>query len=293
MKKNNVVEFESRERILAAAQKYVDSPELFLAEREKSVLLLTKALKFAENDMKNEVMLLLGSFAKPEASWIFYEMIKDKSESEEIRNHASIQLSVVGSFLKDPQPLIEKLLNDLESPDADLRLYATFALGWKGNHQAAIPLIGRLYDTDIRVQQNAVNALCNIRDDRILEMLLERLEHGPKEQKRAILFNLWRFYSKREEVKKVYLKYLEHENADLRFDALVLLGPLEEDEIFFEVYRKCLRDNDQRIRRLALKRLSENSEGLIPEMKEDVSVLVDDPDMEIKKLAMNILKKLK
>jgi hypothetical protein len=293
MEENNVIEFESRKKILAAARKYIDSPELFLAEKDKAVPLLSKTLKFAERDIKVEVMLLLASFAKPEASWIFYEMIKDESEGEEIRNNASIHLSVVGPFLKDPQPLVEKLLNDLESPDADLRLYATFALGWEGNHQAAIPLIGRLYDSDIRVQQNAVNALCNIRDDRILNMLLERLEHGPEEQKRAILFNLWRFYSKREEVKNVYLKYLEHENAEMRFDALVLLGPLEEDENFVEVYRKCLRDNDQRIRKLALEMLSENSGSLLPEMREEISVLVDDPDMEIKRLAMNILKKLK
>jgi hypothetical protein len=293
MEENNVIEFESRKKILAAARKYIDSPELFLAEKDKAVPLLSKTLKFAERDIKVEVMLLLASFAKPEASWIFYEMIKNESEGEEIRNNASIHLSVVGPFLKDPQPLVEKLLNDLESPDADLRLYATFALGWEGNHQAAIPLIGRLYDSDIRVQQNAVNALCNIRDDRILNMLLERLEHGPEEQKRAILFNLWRFYSKREEVKNVYLKYLEHENAEMRFDALVLLGPLEEDENFVEVYRKCLRDNDQRIRKLALEMLSENSGSLLPEMREEISVLVDDPDMEIKRLAMNILKKLK
>jgi len=293
MEENNVIEFESRKKILAAARKYIDSPELFLAEKDKAVPLLSKTLKFAERDIKVEVMLLLASFAKPEASWIFYEMIKNESEGEEIRNNASIHLSVVGPFLKDPQPLVEKLLNDLESPDADLRLYATFALGWEGNHQAAIPLIGRLYDSDIRVQQNAVNALCNIRDDRILNMLLERLEHGPEEQKRAILFNLWRFYSKREEVKNVYLKYLEHENAEMRFDALVLLGPLEEDENFVEVYRKCLRDNDQRIRKLALERLSENSGSLLPETREEISVLVDDPDMEIKRLAMNILKKLK
>ncbi|MDD5225194.1 MAG: HEAT repeat domain-containing protein [bacterium] len=243
--------------------------------------------------MKIEALLLLASFAKSEASRILYEMIKDESECEEIRNHASIQLSVVGSFLKDPQPLVEKLLSDLESPDADLRLYATFALGWEGNHQAAIPLIGRLYDTDVRVQQNAVNALCNIRDDRILDMLLERLEHGPEEQKRAILFNLWRFYSKREEVKNVYLKYLEHENADLRFDALVLLGPLEEEESFFEEYRKCLSDSDQRIRRLALKMLAEDCGSRLTEIREEISALVDDPDMEIKRLAMNILKKVK
>lgn len=63
-------------------------------------------------------------------------------------------------------------------------------MGWEGNTQAAIPLIELLYDSDIRVQQTAVNALSNLRDDRILSLMLERLEHGPLEQKRCILFNL-------------------------------------------------------------------------------------------------------
>ena len=153
MKKNQIIEFEPKERILEKAKKYVDSLEIF----------------FEEGD------------------------------------------------------------------HADLRLHANFAVGQEGNFQAAIPLIERLYDSDIQVQQTAVNALCNLRDDRILNLLLERLEHGPLEQKRCILFNLWRFYSKQEEVTNIYLKYLEHEDPDLRFDALACLKPVTEAREHLEV----------------------------------------------------------
>ncbi|MBW1675974.1 MAG: HEAT repeat domain-containing protein [Deltaproteobacteria bacterium] len=47
-------------------------------------------------------------------------------------------------------------------------MHAAFVLGWEGNARAAIPLIELLYDSDIRVQQTVVNALSNLRDDRIL-----------------------------------------------------------------------------------------------------------------------------
>jgi hypothetical protein len=67
-------------------------------------------------------------------------------------------------------------------------------LGWEGNTQVVIPLIELLYDPDINVQQTAVSALSNLRNDRITGLMLERLEHGPLEQKRSIFFNLWRFY---------------------------------------------------------------------------------------------------
>jgi HEAT repeat protein len=179
----------------------------------------------------------------------------------------------------------------MESPDAELRLHATFAVGWEGNFQAAIPLIERLYDSDIRVQQTAVNALCNLRDDRILNLLLERLEKGPLEQKRCILFNLWRFYSKQEEVTSIYLKYLEHEDPDLRFDALVCLRPVTEVREHLEVYRKCLKDKDHRIRELALKRLAEEGGGSLSELREEIEASINDSDMKVKREALKILKR--
>ena len=292
MKKNHVIELEPKARIVDRARKYIESVESFLDDGDQAVSLLLRAMKYADRDLKREIILILGSFAKEAVVWPLYDMMTDSSEDEDVRHDAAIQLSVIGPFLKDPEPLVDRLLKEIESSDAERKLHATFAIGWEGNFQAATSLIGRLYDTDTRVQQTAVNALCNLRDDRILDLLVDRLEHGPLEQKSAILFNLWRFDSKGERVKEVYLKYLEHEAPDIRFDALVCLGPITETGDYPEVYRKCLKDKDDRIRELALKRLAEEAEASALELlRVEIEGLLDDPHMKVKKAALQILRK--
>ena len=292
MKSNRVLDFEPKKHILAKAKQYVESIELFCEEREQAVPLLLRALKHADGDLRREIMLVLGSFAKEESVWPLYEIMADASESEEVRSDAAIQLCVMGPLLREPQPLIDRLLEDIGSSDADLRLHATFAVGWRGNFQAAIPLIERLYDTDDRVRQTAVNALCNLRDDRILQLLRERLEHGGLEQKRTILLNLWRFDSKREEVIKVYLKCLDHDEPDVRFDALACLGLLVEIRDHLEVYGKCLKDKDNRIRGLAIKKLAEDAgDAVLQSFPTEIEAVLEDPDMEVKRAALKILSK--
>ncbi len=287
---DNIIKFDPREKILGKAKRYVEDEAVFLEDMEKAIPILLKALDFGDERLKSEIIFLLGSFAKEEAAWPLYRILADPSQEEEIRRDASIQLSVIGPFLKDPQPLVERLIRDLESSDPELRIHAAFAAGWEGNSRAAIPLIERLYDGDQRVQQTAVSALSNLRDDKIINLLLERLEHGPLMQKRAILLNLWRFYSKKEEVVQVYLKHLDHGNADLRFEALALLGIVSSVEKQFEAYRKCLKDPDDRIRGLALRKLAEEGGSQLKEIKEEIAVLLDDPDMNVKRAALETLK---
>jgi HEAT repeat protein len=292
MNKNRVIKFDSKERILKKARSYLESVENFFDESDQAIPLLLKAMKLADRDLKREIMLLLGSFAKEAVVWPLFGLMTDGSESEEIRHDAAIQLSVIGPLLKNSQPLVDRLLQEIGDSDAERRLHATFALGWQGNSQAAISLIERLYDSDDRVQQTAVNALCNLRDDRVLDLLLDRLNNGPVEQKRIILFNLWRFHFNREKVTSVYLKYLEHENPDLRFDALVCLGPMTEVQDYIDVYRKCLKDKDKRICELALKRLSEEAtENILDSLRGEIQDLLDDPDMKIKRAALKIQRK--
>jgi HEAT repeat protein len=292
MKKNAVIELEPKARILEKARKYIESIESFLDDGDQAASLLLRAMKHADRDLKREIMLVLGSFAKEKVLWPLYDLMTDPSENEDIRHDAAIQLSVIGPLIKNPQPLIDRLLEEIKSSDAERRLHATFAIGWEGNFQAATSLIGRLYDADTRVQQTAVNALCNLRDDRILDLLVDRLEHGPVEQKSAILFNLWRFDSKGERVRQIYLKCLEHEEPDIRFEALVCLGPITETRDYPEVYRKCLKDKDERIRELALKRLAEEAGSTVVEMlRVDIENLLDDANMKVKKAALQILRK--
>jgi HEAT repeat protein len=292
MSKTRIIPFETREQVLQHARVYLESVELFLEEREKAVPLLLKALKHADRSEKHEIMLLLGSFAKQEVARPLYEMMIDPRESEDSRHDASIQLSVIFPFLRNPQPIIDCLLRDLTHEDPLIRMNAAFALGWEGNAQGAIPLIERLYDPDTRVQQNAVNALANLRDDRILNLMLERLEHGSRDQKRAILFNLWRFYSRRDEVVSVYLEYLNHDDDDLRFDALVLLGLVTDAKSHLEVYVRSLSDPDPRVRALALRELAEFGKEELSELKGLIEELLSDPEMGVKRAAMAVLKRL-
>jgi len=292
MKKNRVIKFDSKERILKKARSYVESVETFFDESEQAISLLLKAMKLADRDLKREIMLLLGSFAKDAVVWPLYDLMTNPSESEEIRHDAAIQLSVIGPLLKNSQGLVDRLLQEIGSTDAQRRLHATFAIGWEGNFQAATSLIERLFDNDSEVQQTAVNALCNLRDDRILDLLLDRLNHGPFEQKRIILFNLWRFYSKREKVTQVYIKCLQHEDPELRFNALVCLGPITEVRNHVDVYRKCLKDPDGRIRELALKRLAEEpTESVLESLRAEIKPLLDDPDMKVKRAAVKVFSK--
>jgi HEAT repeat protein len=291
-RKNKIINFEPQAHLLEKAQKYVDDVALFLDDKQNAVPLLLRAVKLADRRLKHKILLMLGGFAKQEIAWPLYNIMTDPDEDEDVRHDASIQLSVTLPFLKDSQKLIDRLLGDLKSSDPEMRVNAAFALGWEGNSQAAIPLIELLYDTDIQVQQTAVNALSNLRDDRILNLLLERLEHGPREQKRTILFNLWRFYSKREEVTAVYLKYLEHEDEGLRFDALVLLGSVIETRDHIREYCKCLKDREPRIRELALKNLAELDAADLTGLETEIRNLVSDPEMKVKQAAVKVLKKI-
>ena len=102
MSNTKVIAFEAREQLLQNAKNYLESVELFLEERGKAVPLLLKAMRYGDRELKHEIMLLLGSFAKQEVSWPLYEMMVDPDESEDSRHDASIQLSIVSSFLKDP-----------------------------------------------------------------------------------------------------------------------------------------------------------------------------------------------
>ena len=289
-KTTRVIEFDSKQRILEKAQNYVESVGLFIDERDQAIPLLLRALKHADGELKREILFMLGTFANEQCIGPLYEIMTDSAEDEEIRQHATIQISVMGPLLKDAQWLIDKLLKDIASADSDLRFHATFALGWKGNVAAGIPLIERLYDSDERVRQAAVNALCNLRDDRILPLLLERLEHGGAEQKHSILLNLWRFTAKRQDVINVYLKTMKHDEPDMRFDALTCFGLLTETRDHLEVYRKLLKDTDPRIRGLAINRLAADAAQVaMQRFPLEIEALLDDRDMKVKKAALKIL----
>lgn len=292
MTQTNIIQFNPVERILDKADKFLESKELFFEDRKTAVPLMLNALKYADNAQKQKIILLLGTSAKNEIAWPLYKMLSDPLENEEIRYIASIQLRVIFPTLKDSQPIIDRLLLDLESDDADMRMYAASAMGWNGNFQAAIPLIALLFDSDIDVMQSAVNALTDLGDDRVFAVLHDRLKHGNLEQKRCILFNLWHLSSKQDEVVKVYLDYLQNSNAELRYDSLVLLRALTEPEELLDACIQCLNDEDSRIRLLALECIGEADRNRIVDFKKKIAAMYADPDLDVQAAAKKIMSQL-
>ena len=292
MKKNNVILFQSRARLRKKAQVYVEDPKRFLEEREQAVPLLLKALKHADRGLKSRIVLLLGGVAGEDVVWPLYRLLTDPDEDEEVRHDAAVQLSVTGSFLKNPQALIDHLVIALKNSDPIVRAGAAFALGWRDNAAAAIPLIELLYDPDVQVQQAAVNALSNLQDERVLGLLLDRLNHAPLEQRRSILYNLWRFSNRRETVAEVYLRILDHAQDELRVDALVLLGMIGGTKHHQPAYRKFLKDTSARIRELAYKELA----GLTPQelvaFKSDIAAGLADPEAKVRRAALKAFQKM-
>jgi len=252
---SSIVPFDSRERLLTQAKKYISDPGLIIAEKDRAIPLLLRALKLGELKLRREIILLLGSFAKEDVYWPLYEIMCDPEEPDELRDQAALHLSVIGPFLDDPHALIRKLIADLKNPDTDVKVRAVLALGWEGNMGAALSLIECLYDLDEEIQEVAVSALCNLKDSRVIGLLFDRMQHCSLDQKRAILFNLWRFKDKQKEVTEIYRKELERGEPSLRLDILILLGQLDNHMNHEELYRSFLKDPNPKIRALALERL--------------------------------------
>jgi HEAT repeat protein len=292
MTQTKIIQFDPVDRVLNKVNKFLESKELFFEDRETAIPLLLNALKYADNALKQKIILLLGSSAKQEIAWPLYKMLSDPAENEEIRYISAIQLRVISPTLKDSQPLIDRLLLDLESEDPELRMYAASALGWNGNFQAAIPLIVLLFDSDLDVMQAAVNSLTDLGDDRIFILLSDRLKYGSLDQKRCILFNLWHLTSKQDEVIEVYLDFLNHSNAELRYDSLVLLRALSEPEECLDAYFQCLNDEDSRIRLLALECIGEADKNRIIDFKKKIAAMYADPDLDVQAAAKKIMSQL-
>lgn len=286
---SSIITFNARERVLNQARTYISDPGLMLAEKDRAIPVLLRALKIGELDLRQEIVLLLGSFAKEEVYWPLYEIMCDQKEPDELRDQAAIHLSVIGPFLDNPQALIRKLIADLKDPNAENRVLAIMALGWEGNAGAVLALIDCLYDPDEEIQEIAVTALCNMKDSRVVGLLADRLQHCSPDQKRSILFNLWRFRDRQKEVTEIYKKELDRGDPSLRLDILIVLGQLNNQIDHKEVYRSFLKDTNPKIRTLVLERL-----GIMKAVDlEEVLPFLDDPSMDVKRVAMGIVQDLR
>lgn len=290
---DHIISFEPRKRLIEKARAYLDDVERFLEEFDTALTLLLRVLKIADPLLQDRIMLMLGGIGGTRVVWPLYAVMSDPEADDTLRHRASIQLNVTAAMLEDPTEITDRLTADLAAPDPVIRRHAAFALGWKGNARAALPLIERLYDTDEDVQQAAVNALGNLEDDRILGLMLDRLDNGPPEQQRVILYNLWRFDSRKTEVIDVYRRYLQHRDLELRCAALELICLVSEaePETVVPVMKTCLVDPSVRLRKQALRLMREYPALMQPSIRRQLDETAREADPEISRLAAALLKR--
>ncbi len=285
---DNIIPFDSRERLLATARAYIFEPDRIPSELHEAIPLLLKALKIADEDLKLKIVLILGTFAHSQVVRPLFNLMHDVNESESIRYTAAVQLSILGELWEDSEVLIRELKNDLLHEDPFVRANAVLALGWEHNRHALPELIECLADRDPDVQQAAVNALTNMRSERLLGLLIERLDICGKDQKQCILYALNRFHSHKEQVVAVYEQYLQDEDPDLRYTALLSCDLSDNGAQHLYLVARALQDPEARIRKLALHRLMTLPEKHVAWIESQVRPLMDDPEPPVRQAAVKL-----
>ncbi len=286
---DKIIPFDGQERLLTKVRTYLTTLDELLRDGDQGIELLLKAFQVADEALKVKIVILLGTIAQPRVIWSLLDIMRDNTQSENTRQAAAIQISVKGATLKEKERLVAELLQDLEDDVPFVRANAAFALGWEGNHRAAPELIDCLSDEDIEVQQAAVNALSNLRDESLFVMLARRLQKGSKEQQRSILYNLSHFPSRQDHAAQICRTYLHHSDSDLRYDALVVLHGVSDPAKELPVYEHCLDDPDARIRELALIRLQIVDRTRLKAFLSKLRLLVNDPHSRVRQAATRLV----
>ena len=216
----------------------------------------------------------------------------DDSEDEGIRYRAAIQISVTAAGMNDTDGIAERLETALHHRNPTVRRNAAIAIGWEGHTRAAAPLIALLHDDDADVQQTAVNALSNLDAEDVFRLLEKRLHQGPVDMKRAILYNLWRFTTRKEEALDMVSAHLDHPDDGLRLDALVVFSTIADPSTHLGVYLRCLNDSFSSVRELSLRQIELASKEVLEEAREGIAALIDDSHPEVRSLALKVWRKL-
>lgn len=286
-----IIPFDAQGRLLAKARGYAQALDMLIQDGLQAVDPLVRALPLADHDLKLKIVLMLGTMADPRVIPPLLALLRDAEQSENLRQAAAVQISLVGGLLRpaERRHLIDALISDLMAADPALRAYAAFALGWEGNQAAVAPLVDALCDEDPEVQQAAVTALTNINDDRLFTTLTQRLKRGAKEQQRTILYHLSCFTRRRAEIAAICAEFMAHQDADLRYDALVVLDTVSKVEKPLSLYLRCLQDSDPRVRNEALTLLLHTDKHTLAPLLPDLQTLLHEPAAPVRQSAVRLL----
>jgi HEAT repeat protein len=213
------------------------------------------------------------------------------STDETVRRSAAVQLGLAASLSDDPSALKSQLIENLNHAQPTVRSNSALALGWDGNWPAVKSLIHHLSDPDQDVQASVVAALSSVGDDRVFDILTDRMENAGLEEQRNILLNLWRFSEQNPRVEKVYLDCMDRIAPDLRLDALSALAMMPLSMAILNSYKTLLSDMDPRIRRQVVENLSGTEPSDYEALEATLHDLIADRDVRVRQAAIRLLAK--
>lgn len=287
--KDNIIAFPDQQLALERVGAWLDIPGELPEINDQAVLLMRRAFGLAPEAMKVRMLLLLGTSRRSSAADTLYSIMVDIVQSEEVRRFAAVQLCSQGPNLEIARVLVSHLIEELNCSEPARRANAAIALGWEGHLDCVLDLLEVLYDEDADVQEAAVEALTNLGDARIVAPFIERLQTAPLAQQKVILYNMERFAGADSRVAATYLNYLSHPKAELRLDALSLLGRVSSISEHMAGYAGCLGDVDPAVRSMALDHLYHQAPETISALAPQIEILASDPYEEIRKRARTLL----
>lgn len=285
MTSRTVIPFDRETRLMQKARALMIAPERFIADVVQGLPILVRALSVADEEDKNTIIALMGAAGADAVVWPLFHVMTDAAETEETRFHAAMQLSLVMPGVSDTGEIGRRLEQDMNHPDPVVRRNAAVAYGWEGNARATAFLVALIHQGDPDVQEDAVTALANLNTAGGFLRLKSCYDTGGIDQKRVILYNLWRVTRQRDAVLKLVVSALSEADDGLRLDAMIVFCTLADPERHHRVYLSLLNDPVAAIRELSLKQLDRLAREMRASIRERIAPLSDDPHPAVRTLA--------
>lgn len=290
MKNKTLVPLDRSGRLLNKAKVYLSDMEAFLDDTPVSVRILIDALPHADASLKLKILPLLGTAGKDRALWPLFHLVTTSAGDEAVCRLAAVQLGLAASLSEDPEPLNAALIENLNHPEAPVRIACALALGWEGNHRAVPALMDHLQEPDIDVQAAVIAALSSVGDPHVFDFFTKRLKRGSMEERRSILLNLWRFWEKNPRVEKIYLNCLDDLSPELVPDVLSALTMIPYSPTVISIYRRMLTQKDTVICRQVLENLEALDPAEYEPLQESLYGLLDDADPRVRQSVIRLLR---
>jgi len=225
-------------------------------ENEQVIKDLIIALNDSDKFVIKNAIRALSKVRSKEVAEALVNVFKTKEERE-LKEEARIAIRNMGKYP------VEALAKTLKDKNKDVRIWAAWSLSEiEGKEEATTDLIAALSDINWEVRKFAVNALAEIKDKNVEQILIKALDDDDDRVRHSVFNALGKIRSK--EVKAVLIKSLEDDDMYIRYPAALILGEMGEPRAIDQIL-KCLFESSNPPVSKELKDIKDILHILVPE----------------------------